>query len=88
MASLTRLNSPIQGARADGLKMALAWMWESRDDVDAFPILVIHDEIVVEVRADKADETKEWLTTCMVEGMEDVLKEVPVAVAVEVRRTL
>jgi len=44
--------------------MALAWMWESRDDVDAFPILVIHDEIVVEVRTDKADEAKEWLTTC------------------------
>jgi DNA polymerase-1 len=63
-------------------------MWESRDDVGAFPVLAIHDEIVVEAPEEKANEVKEWLTKCMVEGMGDVLKEVPVAVAVEVRRTL
>ena len=83
-----RLNSPIQGTGADGLKLALAKMLESRDDVDVFPVLAIHDEVVVQARVDKADEAKESLTSCMVEGMGDVLKEVPVAVAVEVRRFL
>jgi DNA polymerase I-like protein with 3'-5' exonuclease and polymerase domains len=47
--------------RADGLKLALVKMWESSDEVDAFPVLAIHDEIVVESPAEKADEVKDWL---------------------------
>jgi DNA polymerase-1 len=82
-----RLNSPIQGTGADGLKLALAKVWESRDDVDAFPVLAIHDEIVVEAPADKAREAEEWLVRCMREAMEEYLKEVPVMVDAEVRRT-
>jgi DNA polymerase-1 len=80
-----RLNSPIQGTGADGLKLALAKMWESRDDVDAFPVLAIHDEIVVEAPEEKAHETREWLTTCMVEGMAAFLQEVPVKVEIAVK---
>jgi DNA polymerase-1 len=77
-----RLNSPIQGTGADGLKMALVRMWESRDVVDAFPILAIHDEIVIESPEEKAEDAKAWLIVCMVKGMEEVLEEVPVTVAV------
>ena len=66
----TRLNSPIQGTGADGLKLALVKMWESRDDIDAFPVLAIHDEIVVEAPAEKAREAKAWLVRCMREAME------------------
>ena len=80
-----RLNSPIQGTGADGLKLALAKMWESRGDIDAFPVLAIHDEIVVETPAEKAHEVKEWLTTCMVEGMAAFLREVPVKVEIAVK---
>ena len=82
-----RLNSPIQGTGADGLKLALVKMWESRDDIDAFPVLAIHDEIVVEAPAEKAREAEEWLVRCMREAMEEYLKEVPVMVDAEVRRT-
>jgi len=82
-----RLNAPIQGTGADGLKLALAKMWESRDDVDAFPVLAIHDEVVVEAPTDKAEEAKAWLVRCMREAMEEYLKEVPVMVDAEVRRT-
>jgi DNA polymerase-1 len=82
-----RLNSPIQGTGADGLKLALAKMWESRDNVDAFPVLAIHDEIVVEAPAEKAREAKAWLVRCMREALEKYLKEVPVMVDAEVRRT-
>ena len=82
-----RLNSPVQGTGADGLKLALVKMWESRDDIDAFPVLAIHDEIVVECPTDKAEEAKAWLVRCMREGMEEFLKEVPIVVDAEVRRT-
>ena len=63
-------------------------MWESRDNVDAFPVLAIHDEIVIEVPEERAEDAKAWLIECMVKGMEEVLEEVPVIVAVDVRRTL
>ncbi|MDP6065099.1 MAG: DNA polymerase, partial [SAR202 cluster bacterium] len=60
-------------------------MWESRYDVDAFPVLAIHDEVVVEAPEEKAHEVKEWLTTCMVEGMAAFLREVPVKVEIAVK---
>src|SRR5262245_61377079 len=44
-----RLNTLIQGIGVDGLKLALALLWERRDQVSgAFPVLVVYDEIVVE----------------------------------------
>ncbi|MDP7085862.1 MAG: DNA polymerase [Dehalococcoidia bacterium] len=58
-----RLNSPIQGTGADGLKLALVKMWESRDDVDAFPVLAIHDEIVIEVPEERAQDTGRRIVT-------------------------
>ena len=53
-----RLNSPIQGAGADGLKLVLAKMWDSHDDIGVFPVLPQYDEIIVEASADRADETR------------------------------
>jgi len=47
-----KLNSPVQGTGADGLKLALIRLWETRDTVDAYPVLTVHDEIVVEAPAD------------------------------------
>jgi DNA polymerase I-like protein with 3'-5' exonuclease and polymerase domains len=35
------------------------------------PVLVCHDEVVVECDADKAEEAKEWLEKTMVDGMEE-----------------
>src|SRR5829696_3523323 len=44
-----RLNSPVQGTGADGLKLALALLWVRRDACPrTMPVLVAHDEIVVE----------------------------------------
>ena len=50
--------------------------------------MTVHDDIVIEVDEDKVDDTKAWLQKCMVDGMRDMIKEVPVAVDVEVRQTL
>src|SRR5215210_3793577 len=57
-----RLNAPVQGTAADGLKLALALLWEHRNECPvAVPILVCHDEVVVECNAERAREAKVWL---------------------------
>jgi DNA polymerase-1 len=69
-----RLNAPVQGTGTDGLKLALALLCERRDKCpEAVPILVCHDEIVVECDEDRGEETKRWLEKVMIEGMDTVL---------------
>jgi DNA polymerase-1 len=90
-----RLNSPVQGTGTDGLKLALALLYEHREECPgAAPILAVHNEVVVEV--DVREQTKDvegWLEKAMVAGMEEVLnsgldtahpERVPVKVDVEV----
>jgi DNA polymerase I len=89
-----RLNSPVQGTGADGLKLALALLYERRDEcLGAVPILAVHDEVVVECDEEQAEEVKAWLVKAMVDGMEEVLnsgldtdnlERVPVKVEAEV----
>lgn len=69
------MNFTVQGACADGLKLALTLLHERRDECPgAVPVLAVHDEIVVEVDEDKAEEARGWLEGAMVEGMETALK--------------
>jgi DNA polymerase I len=69
-----RLNSPVQGTGADGLKLALALLYERRGECPgAVPILAVHDEIVVECQEEQAEEVKAWLVKAMVDGMNGVL---------------
>jgi len=76
-----KLNSPVQGSGADGLKAALGLLWETRDRAPgAAPILVVHDEIVVECDRGQADETRAWVVDAMRTGMETVLHRVPAEV--------
>jgi DNA polymerase-1 len=82
-----RLNAPVQGTAADGLKLALALLWERGAECPGtVPILVCHDEVVVECDAEQAADAKAWLEKAMIEGMEAVLNgtdEVHVPVEVE-----
>jgi len=69
-----RLNAPIQGTAADGLKLALTLLWECRGErPGAVPILVCHDEIVLECDVEQAVDVQAWLEKAMVEGMDEVL---------------
>jgi DNA polymerase-1 len=69
-----RLNAPVQGTGADGLKLALALLWERRGECPgAVPVLVCHDEVVVECDEDRGEETKRWLEMAMVDGMYAVM---------------
>ncbi len=83
-----KLNLPVQGTGADGLKLALALLWERRDQCpDAFPVLVVHDEIVIECAAERADVAAAWLRQAMLDGMRPLVDPVPVEVEVTVGTT-
>jgi DNA polymerase-1 len=87
-----RLNAPVQGTAADGLKLALTLLWERRDECPgAVPVLVCHDEVVIECDADKAVEAKEWLVEAMKDGMDAVVNvmepHIPIEVEASVSRT-
>lgn len=81
------LNTPVQGSGADGLKAALARLWETRGRCPtAAPVLAVHDELVVEVAADEAEPARDWLVACMVEGMQTIVRHVPITVEATIVR--
>jgi hypothetical protein len=71
-----------------------ALLWERRDECPgAVPILVCHDEVVVECDAVRAAEVKVWLEKAMIEGMEAVLDnahevDTPVEAEARIARSL
>jgi DNA polymerase I-like protein with 3'-5' exonuclease and polymerase domains len=86
-----RLNAPVHETAADGLKLAL--LWERRSECPgAVPVLVCHDEVVVECDAEQAADAKAWLERAMIEGMDTVLNgtdqgQVPVEVKTRIARS-
>ena len=84
-----RLNAPVQGTGADGLKLALALLWERRDESPgAVPIIDCHDEVVVEYDANKAEEVKEWLVQVMKDGMDAAVNAVEPHILIEVEASV
>jgi DNA polymerase I len=82
-----KLNTPVQGSGADGLKLALGLLWERRAACpSASPVLVVHDEIVVECDEEDAERAREWMVEAMRDGMAAVLKQVPVEAEAMVAR--
>jgi DNA polymerase-1 len=83
-----RLNTPVQGTGADGLKLALGLLWERRQQVPgAFPVMAVHDEIVVECDKGQADVVAAWLKAAMTEAMAWLINPVPVKVDIKIGRT-
>jgi DNA polymerase-1 len=80
-----KLNLGVQGTGADGLKSALALLWERRAACSgAVLVLAVHDEIVIECDADNVESTAAWLKAAMIDGMAQLAAPVPVDVEVEV----
>jgi DNA polymerase-1 len=83
-----KANYVVQGTGADGLKLALALLWERRREVPgAFPVMAVHDEIVVECDVDQADAAADWLKRAMTDAMAPLIDPVPVKVEVSVGET-
>jgi DNA polymerase-1 len=83
-----KLNMPVQGSGADGLKLALALLWERRDQcAGAFPVMAVHDEIVVECNSEQADAAAAWLKQAMIDAMTPLVTPVPVEVEVKIGQT-
>ena len=82
-----RLSHAIQGTAADGMKRALVLLYNHPRfrQLGAKILLVIHDELLVEAPEAHADEVKEIVTRCMVEGMSTFVKAVPIVVKADVR---
>jgi DNA polymerase I-like protein with 3'-5' exonuclease and polymerase domains len=83
-----KLNLGVQGTGADGLKKALALLWERRAECPgARPVLAVHDEIVVECDTDRAAAAAAWLKQAMLDGMAPLVAPVPVEIEVTVSPT-
>jgi DNA polymerase-1 len=83
------LNTPIQGTAADGQKLALALLWERRHECpDAFPVLTVHDEVVIQCDKDKFEEAREWLISAMEDGMNAVVNASEPRVPIEIEATI
>jgi DNA polymerase I len=82
-----RLNTPIQGSAGDGLKYAVIFTWERRQECLGDPKVVnlVHDEIVVEIDEEHAEAGRTWLEQCMIDGMAEVAgPDVPASVEIVV----
>jgi DNA polymerase-1 len=83
-----KLNLPVQGTGADGLKAALGLLWQRHSECsNAVPVLAVHDEIVVECPENDAIAVQAWLRQCMLDAMAPLVAPIPVEVEVSVGHT-
>ena len=82
------INHTIQATNADATKWALVLLDERLRGYDAYPVLTVHDEIVVQACAGQVNEVARILKDCMVEGSKVAgMKEVPTVVEVSIGPT-
>ena len=79
-------NTPIQGTSADMVKYALVYIYDKIKEkgYEAWPIHTVHDEVVIEVREDQAEEVREMVEKQMIRAAKVLLKKVPVKVDAKV----
>ena len=79
-------NTPIQGTSADMVKYALVYIYDKikEGSYEAWPIHTVHDEVVVEVREDQAEEMRDLVEKQMIRAAKVLLKKVPVKVDAKV----
>jgi DNA polymerase-1 len=70
-------NFPVQGTAADGFKLALIYLDEKLKDSDAQIVHILHDEVIVEAKADIADDVAKIVKTCMEDAFEKLIPNVP-----------
>ena len=78
------MNYPIQGTSADVAKLALIYVREKLEGLDARLINCVHDEFVVECQEDVADEVATRTKDAMQRAGAALLTKVPVEVEVAI----
>ena len=81
------LNTPVQGTSADITKKALGLLPQRLAGAGAWIIGTVHDEIVLEVADEMADDAAVILQETMIGAGEAYLKRVPVEVEVVIGET-
>jgi DNA polymerase I len=71
------MNYPIQGTASDIAKLALGYVREDLEGLDARLINCIHDEFVVECEEDVSSEVSERTRAAMIRAGEEILNKVP-----------
>src|SRR5207244_11901478 len=67
----------VHNSNADMTKLALIYLRNALRDWDARTVNTVHDEIVVEARADQAEEVKHIVEDAMIRAGQAILKTVP-----------
>ena len=81
-----RLNLPVQASAAEGFKQALDLLVKSLREHPRWKFVnVIHDEILLEVPLAESEKAKDILEKSMIQGMETILKVVPVVVNMKIQ---
>lgn len=73
-------NAPIQGSSADIIKRALALLYAALKPMDAKIVNCIHDEIVIEVAENQANECAAVVDREMIAAAREFIRSVPVTV--------
>ncbi len=81
-----RFNYAIQSSSAEGLKETLSLVMKNKKP-EWMLIAAIHDEIVLEVPIESANEAKCFLEQQMIEGMGKIVKKVPIVVDSKIAKT-
>jgi P4 family phage/plasmid primase-like protien len=78
-------NTPVQGGAAEAMLAALGRLTRRLDSagLDAMPIAVVHDEVILEASEADAPEAARILEECMVAGMLDVFPDATIQGLVE-----
>jgi DNA polymerase-1 len=72
------VNYPIQATGSDMLKMAVNFFYKTKKDLDAYIVNLVHDEIIVEVKEEQAEQAKKILEESMLKAGKILLKKVPI----------
>jgi len=81
--AISRFNYPIQGTGAEGLKEALAYLTPQMQP-DWKLIAAVHDEIVLQVKMEDAEEAKHVLEKSMKQGMQLLILTIPIEVDINI----
>lgn len=80
--SKKRMNYGIQATASEGMKEALIRLMKNKKNTWKLKVAV-HDEIVLEVPDEDVEEAKEFLKNVMIDGMEEIIKSIPIEVEVK-----